>query len=189
MSSSPRWSHRSHHQSSSPDTWHMAHLIGSLIRYGGRHCACSGVFVICSVVDDDEANTIQSLLCPRRRLCRSLRRQWRRQYEFIQFCACGSVFVVCSVVDDNEADTIQQCCAFSSVFFVQSVIDDDDADTIQSCWKPTWSSFHRIAAVGQSTPIAIYSLTLIVLGSTLVIHRAFALILYDVSPYASLWVW
>ena len=148
----------------------------------------------------------------RRRLSRSLCRRWRRsRYNSIivapaaaslsfsslsmtkmirihSICACSSVFVVLFIVDDED-DTIQPCCAFSSVFVVRSVVDDDEADTIQSCWQPTWSSFHRIAAVGRSTPIAIYILTLIVIGSALVIHRAFTLILSDVPPYAFLWVW
>ena len=103
-------------------------------------------------------------------------------------CACSGVFVVCFVVDDDAADTIQPCCAFSGVFVVRSVVNDNEANMIQSCWQPTWSSFHRIDAVGQSTPIAIDSLTLIVVDSALVTHRAFALIISDVPPYASLWV-
>ena len=42
---------------------------------GGRHCACVGVSVVRSVVNDDAADTIQSLLRPQRRLCRTLRRR------------------------------------------------------------------------------------------------------------------
>ena len=52
---------------------------------GNRHCACGGVFVVCSVVDSDAADTFQSLLCLWRRICRPLFRRWRRQYEFIHF--------------------------------------------------------------------------------------------------------
>ena len=125
MSSLPRRSHRLHHHSLSPDTWHIAHYIGSVVRYGGRHYACGGVFVIRSVVDDDEADTIQSLLRLWRRLCCYLRRQWQRRYEFIHVApaaapllfalssmtktirihscyACGGIFVVCFVVDDED---------------------------------------------------------------------------------------
>ena len=46
---------------------------------------------------------------------------------------------------------------------------------------------HRIAAVGRSTPIAINSLTLIVIGSALVIHRVFALLFRCTSLYFT-WV-
>ena len=63
----------------------MAHSIGNVVRYGGRHYdrhyARGGVFVVCFVVDDDKDDAILSLLRPRRRL------------------------VVCFVVDDNEDDT------------------------------------------------------------------------------------
>ena len=57
-------------------TWHirLAALSGTAAATGGRHCDRGGVFVVCSAVDDEEADTIQSLLRPRRRLCRSLRR-------------------------------------------------------------------------------------------------------------------
>ena len=127
-------------------------------------CAFSGVFVIRSVVDDDEADMIQSC------------------------CAFSGVFVVRSVVDDDEADTIQPYCAFSGIFVVRSIVDDYEADTIQSCWQPTWSYFHSIAAVRRSNPIDIDSLTLIVVCSALGIHRALALIISNVPPYALLWV-
>ena len=58
-------------------TWHirLVALSGTAAAIGDRHCARGGVFVVCSIVDDDETNTIQSLLRPRRRLCRSLRRR------------------------------------------------------------------------------------------------------------------
>ena len=151
-------------------------------------CACRDVFVVLFVVND-EYNTNSFNLHLRPRICRSLRFWWWRQYEFIQFCACSGVFVVCSFVDDDESDMIQPCCAFRGVFVVCSVINDNEADRFQSCWKPTWSFFHRISAVGRSNPITIYSLTLIVVGSALVIHRSFALILSYAYPYASLWVW
>ena len=166
----------------------MSHLIGSVVWYGGRHCAHGGVFVICSVADDDEADTIQPLLRPRRRLCRSLRRRWRGRYEFIQFAPAAASWSF-SMSSMTNTIRIQPCCALSGVFFVCSVVDGNEANTIQSCWQPTWSYFHRIAAVRQSTPINIYSLTLIVIGSALVIHRAFTLIISDVPPYASLWFW
>ena len=152
-------------------------------------------------------------LCPRRRLCCSLRCQWQRsRYDSVlvapaaaslsfslssmtktirinSICACGGVFVVRSAIDADETNTIQPWCAFSVVFFVRSVVDDDEAATIQLCWQPTWYSFHRIAAVGRSTPIAIDILTLIVVGSALFMDRALDLFLSDVPPYASLWVW
>ena len=106
---------------------------------------------------------------------------------FNHCCARGGFFVVLFVFKKKMIQ-IHPCCAFGGVFVVHSVVDDDKSDTIQSCWQPTWSSFHRIAAVGRSTPITIDSLTLIVVGSAIAIHRAFALFISDVPPYASLWV-
>ena len=58
-------------------TWHIqsAASSGTAAATGGRHYARGGVFGVRFVVDDDEANRIQSLLRPWRRLCRSVRRQ------------------------------------------------------------------------------------------------------------------
>ena len=59
------------------DTWHIrsAASSGTAAATGGRHCSHGGVFVVCSAVDDDKADTIQSLLRLRRRIYRSLRRR------------------------------------------------------------------------------------------------------------------
>ena len=150
-------------------------------------CARSGVFVVLFVVDDEDY-TNSFILRLQRRLCRSLRHQWQRTIRINSICAFSGVFVVCSVVDDDERyEFIQFAPSAASLLFAPSSMTTND--TIQSCWKPIGSSFCRIAAVGRSTPITINSLTLIVVGSTLVIHRAFALFLSDVLPYASLWVW
>ena len=39
---------------------YLTHLVGGVVRYGRRHYACGGVFVVCFVVDDekDDANSI-----------------------------------------------------------------------------------------------------------------------------------
>ena len=68
-------------------TWHIrwAASSGTVAAIGGRHWARSCVFVVRSVVYDNKADTIKSLLRPRRRLCCFLRRQWKRRYEFIDF--------------------------------------------------------------------------------------------------------
>ena len=127
------------------------------------------------------------------------------------FCACGGVFVVRSVVDDNKRyESIQFAPSVPSFSFAPSSMTTNDTNSfnlrlqcrlccllrrrrqrtirIHSCWQPTWSSFCRISAVGRSTPIVIDILTLTVVGSALVIHRAFALFLSNVPPYALLWV-
>ena len=154
----------------------------------GCHCACGGVFVVRSVVDDDTADTIQSLFRLRRRLCHPLRRRWRRRYEFIHFApAAASLSFAPSLMMTNDTNSFNlrlqmRLCRSLRRQWRRTM-------RIHSCWKPTWSSFRRIAAVGRSTPIAIDSLTLIVLCSSLVIHRAFTIFLSDVPPYASLWVW
>ena len=46
-------------------------------------CACSGVFAVLFVVDDNEADTNSFMLRLRRRLCPSFLRWWKRRYEFI----------------------------------------------------------------------------------------------------------
>ena len=76
-------------------TWHLRSVASTdtAATTGGRHFACGGIFVVCSTVDDDKSDTNQSCLCPRRRLCRSLCRQRRRRYEFIQFAPAAVSFL------------------------------------------------------------------------------------------------
>ena len=63
-------------------------------------CACGGVFVVLFVVyDKDDTN---SFILRLRRLCRSLRRRWRRTIRIHYICAFSGVFVVRSVVDDDK---------------------------------------------------------------------------------------
>ena len=71
---------------------------------GVRHCACGSVFVVRSVVDYNAADTIQSLLRLRRRLCRPLRRRWQRWYEFIHFspAAASLSFAPSSMTTNNK---------------------------------------------------------------------------------------
>ena len=127
-------------------------------------------------------------------------------------CDRGGVFVIFFVVDDEDyTDSIIVAPSGASLSFALSSMTTNNMNSfnlhlqrrlfrslcrwwrrtihIHSCWQPAWSSFCRIAAVRQSTPIAIDSLTLIVAGSALVIHREFALFLSDVPTYALLWVW
>ena len=106
MSSSPRWSHRSHHQSSSPDTWHMAHLIGSLVRYGGHHR--------------------RPPLRPRRRLCRFLCRWWQRSWYDSIIVAPAAASLSSSSSSMTKTIRIHSFCAFSGVFVVRSVVDNDE---------------------------------------------------------------
>ena len=57
-------------------TWHILSEAssGTAASTGGRHYARDGVFVVRSVLGDNEADKIQSVLRLRRRPCRSLRR-------------------------------------------------------------------------------------------------------------------
>ena len=149
-------------------TWHirLAASSATAAATGDRHYVCGGVFASHSVVNDDEANTIQSLLRSRRCFCRSLRPQWwKRRYNF------------------NHVAPAAVSLSFASSSMTTKTIQ------IQSYWQPAWSSFHRIDAVRRSTPIAIDILTLIVIGSALVIQRTFALFCSDVPPFALLWLW
>ena len=49
---------------------YMAHPIGGVVQYGGRHYVRDGVFVVRFVVDDDEDNTNSIMLATNMVFCR-----------------------------------------------------------------------------------------------------------------------